>query len=177
MEQTGYVREIDLTDQEIAKIRFNREKKQVLDVTFLRRDLRFKCKRCAVFCCKLGGPMVRERDLRRIAKTGLDPSKFVAPLRRRYGQQEGMVGVLKQKGDGSCIFLGYDESTGLYECGIYEARPAVCRLYPFEFLLEGSETGVLRFIPCCNGLNADDGELVNREFVEKYLLDVICEVL
>jgi len=163
-----------LTDQGIARIRFDRERKQILNISLLRGDLRFKCKRCAVF---LGGPIVRPSDLRRIAKTGLDPLKFVAPLRRRYNGQKDVIGVLKQKRDGSCIFLRYDESTRLYECRIYEARPAVCRLYPFEFLLEGNETGVLRLIPCCNGLNAEDGELVDREFVEKHLLDAICEAL
>jgi len=166
-----------LPGQEIAKIRFDPERKQILNIFLLRRDLRFKCKRCAVFCCKLGGPIVKETDLRRIAKTGLDPHKFVTPLRRGYDGQTGVIGVLKQKRDGSCIFLKYDESTRLHECRIYEARPAVCRLYPFEFIREGNETGVLRLIPCCNGLNADDGELVDRKFVKKHLIDAIFEIL
>jgi len=166
-----------LSDQEIARIIFDREKKQILNISLLRRDLRFKCKRCGVFCCKLGGPIVKEADIRRIAKIGLDPSKFVAPLRRRYDKQTDVIGVFKQKRDGSCIFLRYDESTGLYECRIYKARPSVCRLFPFEFLLEGNENGVLRFIPCCNGLNVDDGRLVDREFIEKHLLDAIREIL
>ena len=162
---------------EIAKITFDREKREISSITFTRKDLRFKCKRCAVFCCKLGGPIVKETDLKRIAKIGLDPYKFIAPLRRRYGQQGDAIGVLKQKEDGSCIFLEYDESRGIYKCGIYEARPALCRLYPFEFTLEENGTGVLSFIPCCNGLNALDGILVDREFVEKYLLDVIVEAI
>jgi len=158
---------------------FDREKKRILDVTFLRKDLRFKCKRCAVFCCKLGGPLVKKADLKRIASVGLDPFEFIEPVRRRYDsdRQRDVVGVLGQKKDGSCIFLGYDESTGLYECRIYEARPIVCRLYPFEFVLEEDEVGILRFIPCCNGLNVHDGILVNREFIEEHLLDVILEIL
>jgi len=166
-----------LADLEVAKITFNSERKQILNITLLRKDLRFKCKRCGVFCCKLGGPIVKEADLKRIAKIGLDPFKYVAPLRRRYDPQTDAIGVLKQKKDGSCIFLRYDESLRLYECKIYEARPNVCKLYPFEFILEGNETGVLRFIPCCNGLNASDGRLVDREFIEKHLWNVIREIL
>lgn len=166
-----------MSDQEIAEIIFDREKKQILDITLLRKDLRFTCKRCAVFCCKLGGPLVRETDLKRIAKASFNPFEFFEPIRCRYDQQKDVIGVLKQKDDGSCIFLKYDKSTGLYECKIYEARPNVCRLYPFEFILEGEENGVLRVIPCCNGLNAPNGRRVDREFIEKHLLDAIREIL
>ncbi|RLI04914.1 hypothetical protein DRO38_00200 [Candidatus Bathyarchaeota archaeon] len=166
-----------LSDQEIARMTFNREKKQILEITILRKDFRFKCQRCAVFCCKLGGPIVNKLDLKRLAKTGLNPSEFIEPVRRHHDQQGDAIGVLKQKDDGSCIFLKYDASTGLYECGIYEARPNVCRLYPFEFILEGNEKGVLRVIPCCNGLNAPNGRLVDREFIRKHLLDAIREIL
>jgi Fe-S-cluster containining protein len=166
-----------LTGREIARIIFDREKRRILDVTPLGEDLRFKCKRCAVFCCRLGGPLVVEADLKRMAGIGLDPGEFLLPLNRSYGQLKDAVGVLGRKRDGSCVFLGYDISKGVYECGIYEARPAVCRLYPFEFIPEGEESGVLRFIPCCNGLNAGDGKLVNREFIEEHLLGAICDLL
>jgi len=163
-----------LADQEIARVTFNCKEKRILDITLLRKDLRFKCKRCAVFCCKLGGPIVKEADLKLLAKIGLDPFKFLVPLRRPYDRQKDAVGALKQKKDGSCIFLRYDRSTGLYECRIYEARPSLCKLYPFEFVPEEDGTGVLSVIPCCNGLNAYDGKVVDREFIEKHLLDAIC---
>jgi len=166
-----------LADQEIAWIRFDPRKKQILDITLLRKDLRFKCKRCAVFCCKLGGPPVTEMDLKRLAEIGLNSSNFLAPLTSRYSQRAGAVGVLKQKKDGSCIFLDYDESRGLYECRIYESRPSLCRLYPFEFIFDKNETGILRYIPCCNGLNVHDGRMVDRDFIEEHLLDAICESL
>jgi len=165
-----------LTDQEIAKIIFDREKKQILNIITLREDLRFRCKRCAVFCCKLGGPLVREADLKRIARAGFDPYEFIEPIRHRHNQQRDVIAVLKQKDDGSCIFLKYNETMDLYECRIYEDRPSLCRLYPFEFILENDETGILRIIPCCNGLNTPNGEIVNREFIEKYLLDAIREI-
>ena len=166
-----------MADQEIARIRFDSRKRQILDILLLRKDLRFKCKRCAVFCCKLGAPLVTERDIKRLAETGINPYDFLMSIKGEYGQHAGVIGVLKQKKDGSCIFLDYDKSSGLYECRIYEARPSLCRLYPFEFILEGNETGVLRFIPCCNGLNAHDGSIVNREFIEKHLLDAIRDSL
>ena len=164
-----------MADLEIARIKIDREKKRILNITFTRKDLRFKCKRCAVFCCKLGGPLVKECDLKRMAKIGLDPYEFLEPLSREYDRHRDVVGVLRQKEDGSCIFLEHDESRGIYECRIYEARPASCRLYPFEFTLHGNGNGVLSFIPCCNGLNAHDGRLIDREFIEKYLLDAIYE--
>jgi len=166
-----------LAGLEIARIRLDREKRRISNITLTRKDLRFKCKRCAVFCCKLGGPLIKEADLKRIAEIGLDPYKYLEPLKNRYGQRGEAVGILKQKKDGSCVFLEYEASKGIYKCGIYEARPALCRLYPFEFFLKEDGTGVLSFIPCCNGLNAHDGMLVDREFIERYLLDAICEAL
>jgi len=162
-----------LVDLEIAEITFDVEKKRILNITFSKKDLRFKCKRCGVFCCKLGGPPVTETDLKRIGKTGLNPYDFLEPLRRRHTRHVDAVGILKRKKDGSCIFLEYDRSKRLYECRIYEARPDLCRLYPFEFASEGNGKGVLKIIPCCNGLNAPDGRIVDQEFVEKYLLDAI----
>jgi len=166
-----------LAEEEIAKITFDAGKKQILDIILLRRDLRFKCKRCAVFCCKLGGPAVTETDLKRLVEIGINPHNFLAPSRSSYTQQTGVIGALKQKKDGSCIFLDHDESRGLYKCRIYEARPSLCRLYPFEFILKGNETGVLRFIPSCNGLNAPDGRVVDQDFIKKHLLNPIRELL
>jgi Fe-S-cluster containining protein len=112
-----------------------------------------------------------------MAGMGLNPQKFLLPLNRSYGQVRDAVGVLSRKKDGSCVFLSYDCSRGIYECGIYEARPAVCRLYPFEFIPEAAESGVLRLIPCCNGLNAEEGKPVNRDFIENHLLRAICDLL
>ena len=166
-----------MAEEEIAKIIFDAGKKQILDMILLRRDLRFKCKRCAVFCCKLGGPAVTETDLKRLVEIGINPYNFLAPSRSSYTQQTGVIGALKQKKDGSCIFLDHDESRGLYKCRIYEARPSLCRLYPFEFIFDKNETGILRYIPCCNGLNVHDGRMVDRDFIEEHLLDAICESL
>ena len=165
-----------MSDLEIAKILFDHERKQVLDVVVLREDFRFRCNRCGVFCCMLGGPIIKKIDLERMEDAGLNPSKFIKPAEHRFSQQRDIIGVLKQKDDGSCIFLNYDEAAEIYTCEIYEARPNVCRLYPFELLIERDE-GVLRVIPCCNGLSMSTGEKVDRRFIEKHLLDVILESL
>jgi len=165
-----------LFDLEIARILFDRERKRILDVTILRGDFRFRCKRCGVFCCMLGGPIIKRIDLKRMVDAGLNPSKFIEPAERRFSQQRDVVGVLKQKDDGSCIFLKYDEAAEIYTCEIYEARPNVCRLYPFELLIEGDE-GILRVIPCCNGLSLSTGEKVDRRFIEEHLLDSLLENL
>ena len=165
-----------MTGREIARIRFDREKKRVLGVTVLGEELRFRCRRCAVFCCRLGGPPVVEADLERMRLIGLNLEDFISPTSRVYGGLKRAVGMLRRKTDGSCIFLNYNRSDGVYECVIYEARPAVCRLYPFEFIPEGEYSGVLLYIPCCNGLNAEDGEPVNQEFIEGHLLEAIREL-
>jgi len=162
-----------LIDLEIAEITFDAERRRILNITFSKKDLRFKCKRCSVFCCKLGGPPVTEADLKRMAKTRINPYDFLEPLTSRHSRYVNAVGILKRKKDGSCIFLEYDRSKRLYECRIYEARPDLCRLYPFEFTSKGNGKGVLKIIPCCNGLNTPDGRIVDQEFVEKYLLDAI----
>jgi Fe-S-cluster containining protein len=160
----------------IAKITFSSELRHIEDILFFRRGLRFKCKRCAVFCCKLGGPQLTEKDLEHLKNAGYRQVDSLAlsskeETKQRFGEKR----VLKQREDGSCIFL-QNNGEEAYRCGIYELRPALCRLYPFEFERTGLNTGVLRFIPCCNGLNARDGSLVDERFVEEELLEAILDL-
>jgi Fe-S-cluster containining protein len=88
-----------------------------------------------------------------------------------------MCGSLKSKRDGSCVFLRFDVEDDCYECSIYDSRPALCRLYPFDFDRVGSNSVVLKFIPCCRGLNNPDGELVDEEFINNHLLDALLEAI
>ena len=155
---------------EIAEITFDPKTKQIMDV-FFRKDFRFKCQRCAVFCCSLGGPKLNVKDLQRLEKTGYKSEIYVDNTEKKSDNQL----FLKEKEDSSCVFLKHDIGSKNYECAIYEFRPLVCRLYPFEFLSTGNNTGVLRIIPCCNGLNALDGAIVNRKFIEKNLFEAIID--
>jgi Fe-S-cluster containining protein len=84
---------------------------------YLLRKKEFKCTRCGE-CCKL---LVRlkEHDIRRIAKLGHDPNKFVNIV---DGDKR-----LKQV-DGYCIFLLRKD--GLARCTIYNVRPKICKDFP-----------------------------------------------
>jgi len=87
-----------------------------------------------------------------------------------------MCGRLESKEDGSCVFLSFDAEKNIYECSIYEVKPALCRLYPFDFERINSNFFMLKLILCCKGLYKHDGELVNKSFVNKkfnVILDLI----
>ncbi len=155
---------------EIAKVTFNPKTKRIVKLEFLSKDLRFKCQRCAVFCCKLGGPTLNARDLRRLRKAGAKAKTTIESTKEN--------GVrLKETENGSCAFLEYDVESKWHVCSVYDSRPSLCMLYPFEFTPTGPNAGTLRTIPFCNGLNAADGELVNHKFVEKNLLEPIMDTL
>lgn len=156
----------------------NPKTEQIVDITFYKRNFRFQCKRCATFCCKLGGPNLNERDVQRIKEAGYATDNFLEPITKR-----GSNNVLKMgsrpgtREDGSCIFLRFNDKLKVYECSIYDVRPVLCRIYPFEFERIDFNSFMLRFIPCCKGLDSPDGELVDESFVSNYLLDVIFEIL
>jgi Fe-S-cluster containining protein len=156
---------------EIAEITFNPKTKRLKKLDLLRKDLRFKCQHCAVFCCRLGGPALNVKDVQRLRQADIEVENL-----REY-KKDGVSICLKETENGSCVFLEYDDESKQHACSIYDLRPSLCRLYPFEFTLTNPNTGVLKIIPCCNGLNAADGELVDQKFVEKNLLEPIIDSL
>ena len=89
----------------------------------------YNCDRCPSYCCSYLHIHVTKRDLVRIAKhLGLSEDA----VRQRY-TREGETArqtALRHKKDehygSACQFL--DKATR--GCRIYEARPAICRLYP-----------------------------------------------
>ena len=157
----------------IAEITMDPKTKRIANMVLFRKDHRFKCQRCAIFCCRLGGPKINNKDLQRLKQAGYDAKNFVKNVKKENVNK----GFLKEKEDGSCVFLEYSDKSKKYACLIYNFRPSVCRLYPFEFTLTSPNVGILRVIPCCNGLNVLDGELVNQKFVEKNLLEAIIDSL
>jgi Fe-S-cluster containining protein len=153
-------------EENIAKIVVNPKTKQIAEITFYKRNFQFKCKRCATLCCKLGSPNLTEKDVQRIKEAGYAVDNFLEPTTR-----------LGKRDDGSCIFLRFDDNLKIYECSIYDVRPVLCRIYPFDFERIDSNSFMLKFIPCCRGLNSPDGELVDEKFVNNCLLDAILEIL
>jgi len=159
--------------ENIARVRVNPETGQILDIHLYERDLRFKCKRCAIYCCKLGGPSLTKEDIKQIESAGYDTSKFTESVKRQYENFPQMPRAIKSRKDGSCIFLKTDKKANIYECSIYDIRPAFCRLYPFEIKRIKTDSFLLKIIPCCNGLNNLEGELVDEKFITNHLVDFL----
>jgi Fe-S-cluster containining protein len=102
--------------------------------------LRFRCTSCGNCCRDLRVPLT-DADLRRlIDRTSRSATEFVAWLPTNavdlIGEPGSLVLLDHQAGhalmvlaqrDGACVFLGASE-----HCGVYDARPGNCRLYPFS---------------------------------------------
>lgn len=157
--------------ENIAEVKLDPETGQLLDIRLFERSLRFKCKRCAIYCCKLGGPCLTKEDIEQIESVGHKIGEFVEDSKRKYGNHSLMTSAMKNRKDGSCIFLRTDEKRNAYECSIYEIRPILCRLFPFEIKRIDIGSFLFKILPYCNGLNDADGELVNKKFVVEHLLE------
>jgi len=153
-------------NEKIAEVMLDPEKRQIVGLTPYQR-LRFKCKRCATFCCKLGGPKLTDKDIEQIRRAGYDEEEFLEPSSNS----------LKSKKDGSCIFLKFEAEKDVYTCSIYDLRPVLCKLYPFYVNKISPQSFMLKLIPCCMGLNNPNGEAVDKAFITHFLLDVALEVL
>jgi Fe-S-cluster containining protein len=155
--------------ENVAKVKLDPVTGQFLDVCLFEKNLRFRCRRCAIYCCRLGGPCLTREDIRQIESVGHKTSEFVEDSKRKYGNRFLMASAMKNRKDGSCIFLRTGKKRDAYECSIYETRPILCRLFPFEIKRIENDS-FLKILPC-NGLNDADGELVNERFVVKHLLE------
>ena len=165
-------------EENIAKVVLNPETKRIVKMTFYKRDFRFKCKRCATFCCKLGGPNLFEKDIQRLKKAGYAVDNiFEATAKGEGNSVLKMDRRLGKRDDGSCVFLRFNGKLKIFECSVYGVRPVLCRIYPFDFERVGSNSFMFKFIPCCMGLDSPDGELVDEKFISNYLLDAILEIL
>jgi Fe-S-cluster containining protein len=88
----------------------------------------FDCSKCPAYCCSIYDRVaVTKRDINRLAKH-FDVS--IETATKRYTKMHSGERVLRRKKDDifpeTCMFLN-EETRG---CGIYHARPAVCREYP-----------------------------------------------
>jgi Fe-S-cluster containining protein len=164
-----------MLEPDVAKISFDPKIRHITNIVFINNNLRFRCKRCAVFCCKLGAPSLSKSDKKRLKQTGYRAKDLLDATSTKDSSPGEKKSLLKHREDGSCIFLQRDKESKSYACSIYKNRPSLCRLYPFEFVPTGPSAGILRLIPCCNGLNTPDGDLVNRRFIEKNLIEAIID--
>lgn len=83
----------------------------------------FTCRRCGHCCHGRGGIVLGPRDLPRLAAhLGLTPGECLA----RHTETMGGKPMLLCGDDGYCLF--YREGKG---CAVHEARPDVCRAWPY----------------------------------------------
>jgi len=144
----------------IAQISFEPKTHSIKDIRFFIGNLRFKCKRCATFCCKLGGPKLTADDIERLKQAGYDEAEF----------RDDVHGSLKNRADGSCVFLQLTRRRDVYECSVYDSRPVLCRLYPFYFQRMNQSHFTLKIMPC-RGISRHTGEPVDERFITYRLID------
>jgi Fe-S-cluster containining protein len=121
--------------------------------------------------------MLTRKDIERIEENGYRVKDFLEPTNSELKSMPFTRGTLKNREDGACIFLKFDAKQNRYECSIYDFRPILCRFYPFDFDMVGPDSIVLKYIPCCRGLNNLDGELVDENFITKNLRAALLERL
>lgn len=165
-------------NEEIAEVVYNPENKKVKKIIWYQNDLRFKCMQCGVFCCKLGGPRLTKNDVERLEHAGYKSKDFFkTTVNSNFKGSPIMVGRMKNGKDGSCILLSYNSNIETCKCSVYDLRPVLCRLYPFDFRRKNPNTLILKLNPCCNGINNSSEEVVNERFVSRYILDSMLEIL
>ncbi len=160
---------------EMAEILMDYATKRVSDIAIYEEGLRFKCRRCAIFCCRLGGPQLTQKDVQRIEQAGYREEGFFESCEGKDSSVK-FLGGIRGRADGSCVFLEFNPEEGNYACSIYDSRPALCRLYPFDFYQTKRQSIVLRVIPCCRGLNAPNGEIVDEQFIASSLIAPILDL-
>jgi len=87
----------------------------------------YNCAKCPAYCCTYDRVDVSRRDVARLAKHfGVTYEQ----AEKRYTKISSGDRVLKQHQDHifkkACMFLDQEKR----QCTIYDARPAVCRVYP-----------------------------------------------
>ena len=159
----------------LAKITVDSKSRQIRDISLLQKHFRFKCKRCATLCCRLGGPKLSKKNVEGIEEAGYNTKDFLEPVDSESRNMSVVRGNLKNREDGACIFLRFEAKQNHFKCSIYDDRPILCRLYPFDFDKYSSNIVFLKFIPCCRGLNSPDGELVDEKWIKSNLVAPLFE--
>jgi Fe-S-cluster containining protein len=124
------------------------------------KRIHFGCERCTL-CCGDSKHRVRRIlllniDVDRVLKSqSMDLAEFAVKIEGF----EPYVFQMKKTVDGSCVFLR-DSS-----CSIYEARPLICRFYPFQLQNRGNDRYVFRYTEECPGIGK--GPQLERRFFEE----------
>lgn len=113
----------------------------------------FSCKKCPAYCCTYDEIAVTRRDIERLARHhGIEPAEAEERF-TRAGSAKGERLLLTAEDtvfDIACVFL----DRGKRACGVYEARPAICRDFP-----GGSRCGYYDFLKF-ERLHQDDPQFI-----------------
>jgi uncharacterized protein len=93
---------------------------------------RYNCLKCPGYCCSHARIAVSDADIRRLARLfGLTDDEAKQRFTYRYRGPDGDEQILRHHRDHIyatvCRFFDRDER----RCTVYEARPTVCRRYPY----------------------------------------------
>lgn len=91
---------------------------------------KYDCSKCPGYCCSYPVIEVKDRDVTRIAKH-FDVSIKVAE-KKYFKSAHGYKRVLRRKKDEYFGKICQFFDSELRRCGIYKARPAICRTFPGE---------------------------------------------
>ena len=119
------------------------------------RGLRFSCTQCGNCCSGPEGFVLFEDDeaAAMAEMLGIDLAAFTerytraTPLGRSLGEKPG------PNGSNDCVFLDRDSTPGRAICGLYGARPAQCRTWPFWASTLESPSAWRRAGETCPGMN------------------------
>ena len=82
------------------------------------------CTSCGACCRNFPFVKVLQSDIDRLeTSTGLEPEDF-----SNIDEIDSQKLFMKFNEKGDCVFL--KKIAGTYACGVYEARPTICRAYP-----------------------------------------------
>ena len=151
-------------------------KKVEKDLEFTKKNLKFNCKRCARLCCRLGGPPLFKKDVNKLQKLGYQLEEFLQKEHSSRQYNSRVIGNLKNKKDGSCIFLKSTKGKRIKSCTIYDSRPILCRLFPFKIAKTDKRIFSFEVIPCCNGLNDyENGDNIDEIYFKKNIHSLLLE--
>lgn len=116
---------------------------------------RFDCSKCPGYCCSHPRIEVTDADLKRLAKHfGLSETAARKKFSYHYLTKEADEWILRHRKDhiykSMCMFFDQQER----RCTVYEARPSVCRKYPY-----GNQCGYYDFLKF-ERAHQDDEEFV-----------------
>ncbi len=132
------------------------------------QEVRFTCSRCGD-CCRGWHVMLGSGEAERLSAldwSGVAPElSGVSPAVPAPGEARSGRLALARRPDGACIYLGSSNQCRIHETFGHEAKPLMCRLFPFGFLAVGDRVAVdVSF--ACRAVSLGQGEPLARRVPE-----------